>query len=424
MQHTIPSDDLCEWEAPIKAAVNACVHCGFCLPACPTYQEFGEEMDSPRGRIFLMKEVLEGSIPQVDSLPYIDRCLGCLGCETACPSGVKYGELLTPFRAISEKTRRRSFADSVIRKLILETIPYPNRFRWAIRSGQLSRILKRLMPARMRQMLEMIPTSTPPSQPLPEFYPHEGQHRGSVALLAGCAQQVLAPEINWSTLRVFARNGIDVHIPKTQSCCGALAAHTGAMDQAQTFARRNIDAFPDDIDAIVTNASGCGSGIQEYPLWLKGSKDESAAQAFSRKICDVSVYLNRIGFIAPAELSNPVRVAYHDACHLAHAQGVRMEPRALLSAVANLHLLEIPDGDICCGSAGTYNLEHPETAAALGDEKTTKIASTSPDYVASGNIGCLTQIRAHATRKHIGLRVLHTMEILDLAYQDRLSPTV
>jgi glycolate oxidase iron-sulfur subunit len=423
MQNTIPSDELGDWQAPVKQAVSACVHCGFCLPACPTYQVMGEEMDSPRGRIFLMKEVLEGSVPLRESLPYIDRCLGCLGCETACPSGVKYSELLTPFRAIAESKRKRTAADRILRRLILETLPYPNRFRWAIRSGKLGAAFRRLLPTRMQTMLELLPTSIPAAKPLPEFYPHAGDLRGRVALLAGCAQQVLAPEINWATIRVLSRNGIDVYIPKSQSCCGALAAHTGAMEKAQSFARHNISSFPNDVDAIVTNAAGCGSGMHEYPLWLKGTNQEAAASEFVSKVCDVSVYLDRIGFVPPKGLPSPIRVAYHDACHLAHAQRVKQQPRRLLSAVANLQIAEILDGDLCCGSAGTYNLEQPETANTLGAEKTKQIRSTSPDYVVSGNIGCLTQIQSHAERQDAGLRIMHTMELLDLAYEQRLSPS-
>ena len=426
MQHTIPSDDLGPWDKSIQTAVSACVHCGFCLPACPTYQEMGEEMDSPRGRIFLMKETLEGSVRLEDSLPYIDRCLGCLGCETACPSGVQYGELLTPYRAIAETKRKRSLADRALRRLILETLPHPNRFRMAVRFGKLARIASYLLPARIRTMLELLPDSLPAAKPLPTFYPHEGTRRGKVALLAGCAQQVLAPEINWASLRVLARNGIEVHIPKSQSCCGALAAHTGAMKQAKSAARRNVEAFPTDIDAIVTNAAGCGSGLHEYPLWLRGTDDESTAKQFAAKVCDISVYLHRIGFVPPPSLPAPVRVAYHDACHLAHAQQVKSEPRSLLRAIENLELLEIPAGDICCGSAGTYNMEQPKTAHDLGATKVKNIGSTDPDYVASGNIGCLTQIQTHMDRRDSSMvrtrRILHTIELLDLAYEGNLSP--
>lgn len=427
MQQTIPSKDLGPWEAPIKSAVNACVHCGFCLPACPTYQELGEEMDSPRGRIFLMKEMLEGAVRLEDSLPYIDRCLGCLGCETACPSGVQYGELLTPYRALAESKRKRTLADRFLRRLILETLPYPNRFRWAVRSGRLARLVSRLLPHRLQTMLDLLPPSVPAANPLPTVYAHEGKLRGRVALLAGCAQQVLAPEINWATLRVLAKNGIEVLIPKSQSCCGALAAHTGAMDQAQKSARHNLAAFPiDDVDAIITNAAGCGSGLHEYPLWLRGTEDEHAATEFASKVCDVSVYLNRMGIVPPPATSEPLRVAYHDACHLAHAQKVTNEPRQLIRQIENVQLVEIPDGEICCGSAGTYNLEQPETASALGAAKAGNISTTNADYVASGNIGCLTQIQSHLERQSSSLArdrsILHTMELLDLAYQENLVP--
>jgi glycolate oxidase iron-sulfur subunit len=419
MQHDIPVDQIGPLGLPMAEAVQKCVHCGFCLPACPTYQVHGEEMDSPRGRIFLMKEVLEGNVELNEAEPYIDKCLGCVGCETACPSGVPYGELITAFRATSEPQRERSAIDRTLRRFILETLPYPKRFRMAAKLGGVGRLFRKAMPGRLGDMLDLLPEKLPAAQKLPEIFPAEGERRGRVALLAGCAQQVLAPDINFATMRVLARNGIETVIPKSQSCCGALAAHTGAADQAKQFAKQNIKAFPADVDAILTNAAGCGSGMHEYALWLRGEPEQAAAEEFVKRVCDVSVFLAHLGIVAPPELSTKTRLAYHDACHLAHAQKVKSQPRQLLSSIGNLELVEIPNGDMCCGSAGTYNLEQPETAAELGNQKARAVISTEPDVVATGNIGCMTQIEAHLSQVVFGKRipVLHTMQILDRAYR-------
>ncbi len=277
MQHNIPVADFGPLGLPMAENIQKCVHCGFCLPACPTYQVHGEEMDSPRGRIFLMKEVLEGRVDLEESLPYIDRCLGCVGCVTACPSGVQYGELLTPFRARAEELRERTWFDRALRWFVLETLPYPDRFRLAARLGGIGRLFRSVLPGRLGTMLDLLPASLPPAQPLPEIYPAIGPRRARVALLAGCAQQVLAPDINWATLRVLALNGVETVIPWNQGCCGALAAHTGALARAKSQAKQNIQAFPTDVDAIITNAAGCGSGLHEYALWLSGEPEEARA---------------------------------------------------------------------------------------------------------------------------------------------------
>ncbi|MGB6044689.1 MAG: glycolate oxidase subunit GlcF [Pirellulales bacterium] len=416
MQHQIAIDEAGPNATAMSKAVEACVHCGFCLPACPTYHVLGEEMDSPRGRIILMKEVLEGNLSVDEVTPYIDRCLGCVGCVTACPSGVEYGELLTPFRALSESRRKRSLADRFFRRMILHTLPYPSRFRWALRTGRLARPLRHILPARLAGMLNLLPGRVPKAESLPELFPAEGPRRARVALLAGCAQQVLAPQINWATLRVLARNGVEVLIPRAQTCCGALAAHTGALDQARQMARNNIAAFPNDVDAIVTNAAGCGSGMQEYGLWMAGEVDHELARQFASRVVDVSAYLAELGTTVQGSLKKPTTVAYHDACHLAHAQRVTTAPRSLLTAIENLTLVEIPDGEICCGSAGTYNIEQPEIAHQLGQRKAASIRQTKADLVVSGNIGCIMQIRSHAGDGSATIPVRHTMELLDEAY--------
>jgi glycolate oxidase iron-sulfur subunit len=417
MQHKIPTHELGPLAEPMAAAIEACVHCGFCLPTCPSYVVTGEEMHSPRGRILLMKEVLEGTLPLADATPYLDTCLGCLACVTACPSGVEYGELITPFRLETEAQRTRPVSERALRRLVLETLPYPGRFRAAATAGRAARPLRRLLPERLARMLELLPERLEPAPPLPEVAPAQGRRRARVALLAGCAQGVLAPEISWAALRVLTRNGVEVLVPKGQSCCGALAAHTGVKAQAQGFARRNLRAFPDDVDAVVTTAAGCGSGMHEYPLWLKGEAEEGAARAFAARVKDVSVFLHELGLEPPPALPEPLRAAYHDACHLAHAQRVTAEPRALLAQIPGLTLLELPESELCCGSAGTYNLEHPEIARQLGARKAEHILDAGAQLVVSGNIGCLTQLQSHLRAQGAAVEVLHTVQLLDLAYR-------
>jgi glycolate oxidase iron-sulfur subunit len=407
-------------------AVTTCVHCGFCLPACPTYRVLGEEMDSPRGRIFLMKSVLEGELALDEALPYVDRCLGCVACVTACPSGVAYGELLTPFRAHAESHRRRSLIDRLRRHMTLETLPYPSRFRAAARLGLLAQRVRALVPGPFRAMLDLLPPSLPAAQPLPERVPAVGVRRARVALLAGCAQQVLEPNIGQAAVRVLARAGVEVVIPRDQACCGALALHVGEEARARAFAQQNLRAFPTDVDAIVTTAAGCGSGLREYGLLFEGGADEGQARAFAAKVVDVAAFLETLGLPELSPLPAPAVVAYHDACHLAHAQGVRAAPRALLRRIPNVTVVDVPDGGQCCGSAGTYNLDQPEIAHELGARKAAAIRTTGASLVVSGNIGCLTQIRTHladappagATASPV-LEVLHTIELIDRALTSR-----
>ena len=421
MKHTIPPSSPGTAVHSMTEAVQACVHCGFCLPACPTYQELGQEMDTPRGRIVLMKEVLEGTLPLAQALPHVDRCLGCLACETACPSGVKYRELISPFRDHIRETRPRTLAERLRRRLLLTTLPYPWRFRLAARGGILTRGLHDMLPRSLQPMLSLLPDKLPLAQKLAASYPAQGTRRARVALLAGCAQQVLAPEINSATIAVLTRCGVEVVVPGKQGCCGALAWHVGAGDDARKAARKNLAAFPADVDAIVTNAAGCGSGLHEYPLMLQGTPDEAAARAFAHRVLDVSVFLDRLGIEPPPTPSRTVTVAYHDACHLSHAQGVRSAPRELLRRIPGLVLKEIADGDICCGSAGTYNIDQPEIAAGLGRKKAENISATAAEFVVMGNIGCMTQITAHLRRHDAAPRVLHTMELLALAFDAKLG---
>lgn len=427
MQHTISLETLGPQGTAMVHAVESCVHCGFCLPACPTYHLLAEEMDSPRGRIILMKEVMEGNLAAQEAMPYLDRCLGCLGCVTACPSGVAYGELVTPFRAQAEDQRGRQLSERAVRRLIHETLPYPGRFRLAVGLGRLARPLRGLLPDTFAPLFDLLPPGLPPAAPLPEVFPAQGERRARVALLAGCVQQVLGPQINWATLRVLARNGVEVVIPPGQGCCGALAMHGGEAASARARAAHNLRAFPDprDVDAIVTNAAGCGSGMREYPLLFKGRPEEEAAWAFAAAAQDVSAFLDQLGLEPPPPLPQALQVAYHDACHLAHAQGVQAAPRRLLASIPNLTLLEVPEGELCCGSAGTYNLEQPDLAGRLGERKARHVLSTRADAVAAGNIGCLIQLQAHleALNPNGPLPVYHTVELLDRAYANsRTSP--
>jgi len=424
MQHSIPVPALGAQGENMADAIGSCVHCGFCLPTCPTYVTMGEEMDSPRGRIFLMKEVLEDRLELETALPFIDNALGCQSCQTACPSGVNYGELITPFRAYAETRRRRDPLDRAQREMILRTLPYPRRFRLAARLGRLGRPMARFVPESLAAMLRLLPDALPAPQPLPEVHPAEGTRRARVALLAGCAQQVLAPDIGWATLRVLARNGVETVIPRAQACCGALAMHTGATDQAKPLARRNLGAFPADVDAILTNAAGCGSGMREYGLLFKGDPEHAAAEAMAERVMDVTVFLESLGLAEPPPaLERETAVAYHDACHLAHAQGVRGAPRALLRAIGGLTLVEPAEWELCCGSAGTYNVEKPEVAGRLGERKAHNLLATGAQLVATGNIGCLTQVETHLRALGAEIPVLHTVQVLDRAYRGRLTAT-
>jgi glycolate oxidase iron-sulfur subunit len=420
VQHAIPLDQYGPRGELMAHAVEKCVHCGFCLSTCPSYQVLGDEADSPRGRIFLMKSALEGELTFDAAVPYVDRCLGCLACVTTCPSGVAYHELVTPFRAQAEEHRSRPFMQRVQRTLVRQTLPYPNRFRLAARMGRLAQPIKGVLPQELRGMLSLLPDRLPASQRFPEIYPAEGQRRARVALLIGCVQNVLAPEINWATLRVLAKNGVEVVIPQGQGSCGALMLHIGDDHRAQELARNNLRIFPTDVDAIITNAAGCGSGMKEYGLLFKGTPDEEAANAFTRRVKDVSVLLAELGVQAPPPLAKSIKIAYHDACHLAHAQGVTTAPRQLLRTIPNVTLLEIPQSEICCGSAGTYNLEHPEIAEQLGQRKVQNILSTGCEAIVAGNIGCIVQIGTRLKQIGQSLPIYHTVEILDRAYRQAL----
>lgn len=416
MQHAIELEPLGPQGPAMTKAVENCVHCGFCLATCPTYQVMGEEMDSPRGRIYLMKESLEGDLPLNEMLPFVDRCLGCMACVTACPSGVEYGDLLAPFRARAEEKRSRTPMDRLTRLMINQTLPYPRIFRLAALTGNLVKPLADYLPEKIGAMLSLLPEDVGKMERTEDIYPAIGARRARVALLTGCVQQVLSPSINRATIDVLTRNGVEVVIPSDQGCCGSLALHTGESRQARALARRNLAAFPTDVDAVITNAAGCGSGIHEYSLLFAGTEDEDVATAFAHKTSDITVFLDQLGLIDPPALAAPRKVAYHDACHLAHAQGVTSPPRNLLQRIEGLTLLEIPEAELCCGSAGTYNLEHPELARQIGRRKAENILSTGAEEIVTGNIGCMTQIRTHLAELGHPLPIRHTIELLAQAY--------
>ncbi|WP_461507018.1 (Fe-S)-binding protein [Rhodopirellula baltica] len=436
MQHDIPLESSGPNADAMAEAVSTCIRCGFCLSACPTYDVLQRESDSPRGRIILMKEVLEGAMPADKAAPHLDACLGCLACEPACPSGVSYRHLLSPYRSLVRERTTVAWPQRLQRWLTAQTLPYPKRFRLAARMGMIGEKLSALVPPVLRPMLELLPETLPAAKELQPRYAPMGDQVGRVALLAGCAQQVLAPQINEATIHVLRHIGLEVVVPTEQSCCGSLAWHVGDGDRAAKFARNNVRVFAGDqssFDAVVTNAAGCGSGMQEYGMILRGTDIESQASDLAGIVKDVSVvvceHADRLRLKRPAlvhEGEAIVRVAYHDACHLANAQGVRVQPRELLRRVPDVDLVDVAEAHLCCGSAGTYNLDQPETADELGRRKAKAVMATGAPIVVSGNIGCLTQLQTHlnsmATEAHPAPRVMHTMEFLSACLNESPSP--
>lgn len=421
MQQSIQVEEIRKTFGPhaedMTRAIESCVHCGFCLATCPTYQVMGEEMDSPRGRILLMKNALENTLTIEETAPFIDRCLGCMACVTTCPSGVRYEELLIPYRNEIRKQSHKSFLANVQRKMVIETLPYPGRFRLAASLGKVARPFSSWMPKEIKGMIALLPETLPANQPLPAVYPAESTRRARVAMLAGCVQQVLDQEINWASLRVLARNGVEVVIPQEQVCCGAVLRHSGDEKGAMRLARQNLEALKGDFDAVLTNAAGCGSGLKEYVQLFKGLPEEGEARKFVTQVKDISVFLAELGCDIPPAWPGSLKVAYHDACHLAHAQGVTEPPRRLLLSIPNISLVAIPQSELCCGSAGTYNLEHPDLADEIGQRKVENILRSGCDVVVTGNIGCMVQLRNQLKRSGSSLPVYHTLQLLDMAYR-------
>ncbi|ADG87858.1 glycolate oxidase iron-sulfur subunit [Thermobispora bispora] len=401
--------------------IRDCVHCGFCLPTCPTYVLWAEEMDSPRGRIHLMGQYLEGT-PLTDEMAgHFDACLGCLACVTACPSGVRYDRLIERTRAVVEREHVRRPEDRAIRALVFALFPYRRRLR-AMRlpmrlSKRLRPFLERVHPA-LGAMAELAPGTARPVR-LPPFVRARGPVRARVGLLTGCVQGEFFPHVNAATARVLALEGCDVVIPPRQGCCGALSLHSGREAEAKRFAKRTIAVFERaGVDTVVVNAAGCGSTMKEYAELL-ADEPGWAARAEALRVKDLAEFLAELGPVAerhPLDLS----VAYHDACHLAHAQRIRSQPRELLRAIPGLRLVEIAEAEICCGSAGTYNLFQPEAARELGARKAGHVLATGADLLVSANPGCTLQIAAAVRRAGKGpLRVAHTAEVLDASLRGR-----
>jgi glycolate oxidase iron-sulfur subunit len=392
---------------PAPELIDDCVHCGFCLPTCPTYELWGEEMDSPRGRIQLMRLGHEQPSLSSEMVTHLDRCLGCMACVTACPSGVKYDLLLFQARPQVERHANRSLADRAFRRLVFELFPHPGRLRALVPLLVLQRRLglDRLIPrraARLRSMAALTPEVGLHAlwHRLPAVTPARGPKRGTVALLQGCVQRVFFHEVNRATVAVLAAEGFEVHAPRSPSCCGSLQLHTGYEPEAQVHARETIASLGG-YDTVIVNAAGCGSGMKDYAHLVDDP-------AFAAKVKDVHEFLAEVEPRA-ARRPLPMRVAYHDACHLAHAQGIRRAPRELLRSIPGLELIEPADWELCCGSAGVYNLLQPQAAAALGVRKASSLASTNADVIAAANPGCAIQIGRYLERP---LPILHPIELL------------
>jgi glycolate oxidase iron-sulfur subunit len=412
--------------AESEKILRSCVHCGFCTATCPTYVLLGDELDSPRGRIYLIKNMLEEDAKTIgaETVKHIDRCLSCLACMTTCPSGVNYMHLVDHGRRHIEEHYRRPAAERLLRRLIGVVLTRPALFRAALHAARLTKPFAGLMPKRLRPLVALAPRTVPAASAMdrPQIFPAEGERRMRVALLPGCAQQVLAPEINEATIRLLVRHGCEVVVAPGSGCCGALVHHLGEEAPALDFARANIDAWESlrvsgGLDAIVVNASGCGTMLKDYGFLLRTDPayGETAARiaALARDISEVMAELG----LRPASRALPtLRVAYHSACSLQHGQAVDREPRALLAA-AGFTVAEVPEGHLCCGSAGTYNLMQPELAASLRERKLANIALTGADLVAAGNIGCITQLAGGAP-----LPIVHTAELLDWATGGPIPP--
>jgi len=420
-----------EWAqlARLEPLIDKCVHCGFCLPTCPSYLLLGQEMDSPRGRIYMMKAGVDGRLPISQAVvDHFDSCLGCMACETACPSGVRYAPLVEETRAAIEHRHERSAGDRLFRKLLFEVLPYPGRLRALAAPLALVDLLRRtpallaLLPRRIRNLVAIAPSrgsSGDAGAELPERTPAQGETRRRVGVVTGCVQRVFFGDVNQATVRTLAAEGCEVWAPRDQGCCGALALHAGCDREARVFAKSLIAAFERStraggpIDEIVINAAGCGSTMKQYGELLAGEPDwADRARLFASKVRDVTETLASLEPRATRHALG-VRVAYHDACHLAHAQGVRREPRAVLASIPGVTVVPIPESEICCGSAGIFNLVQPEMAEELGRRKVANIRTAAADVVATSNPGCILQIGAAARAGGAPVRVVHVVQLLD-----------
>jgi glycolate oxidase iron-sulfur subunit len=440
----------------LRGVIKDCVHCGFCLPACPTYQLWAEEMDSPRGRIYLVNQILDGAELTAAAAEHFDRCLGCMACMTACPSGVQYDQLIEAARVWTEEARptlpvpadgKRTLPDRAARAAIFALFPYPRRLRamtGPLRAAQrtrLDRLVARSgLPGRVSPVLgaaiRLAPRDLPPratAARLPERVQARGPRRAVVGMLTGCVQSVFFPQVNAATARVLALDGCDVVIPRGQGCCGALSLHSGREAEAAAFARAAIGEFERaGVDVVVVNSAGCGSAMKEYERLLAGDDgagpDDRAgpgwaarAAAMSGKVRDLTEFLDELGPAAERH-PLPVTAAYHDACHLGHAQRITRQPRELLRAIPGLHLVELPDAGTCCGSAGVYNLLQPEAAGELGARKAQAVLDAGAPLLVSANPGCSLQIAAALADRGEHVAVAHVAEMLDASLRGLPPP--
>ncbi len=403
--------------AESEKILRACVHCGFCTATCPTFVLLGDELDSPRGRIYLIKDMLEQAKPaSAEVVKHIDRCLSCLSCMTTCPSGVHYMHLVDHARRHVEETYRRPAADRWLRQLLALVLPRPALFRLALVGAALARPLARLLPGQLGAMLALTPARLPSPSPVdrPQVFVAEGRKVARVALLAGCAQQVLAPEINEATIRLLTRHGVEVVIARHAGCCGALSHHLGMEAAALDLARANITAWTrerdlDGLDAIIINASGCGTVVKDYGFMLRTDPAfAKPAAAVSGLTQDITEFMAKLG-LRPAAVDTDLVVAYHSACSMQHGQRITQAPKQLLADLG-FTVRDVPEGHLCCGSAGTYNLLQPAIARRLRDRKLGNIARVQPAVIATGNIGCISQLASGTTTP-----VLHTAALLDWA---------
>ncbi|MGF1476238.1 MAG: glycolate oxidase subunit GlcF [Geminicoccaceae bacterium] len=408
--------------AASEKILRTCVHCGFCTATCPTYTLLGDELDSPRGRIYLIKAMLENDRPADDrTVLHIDRCLSCLSCMTTCPSGVHYMHLVDHARKHIEETYRRPVMERLLRQVLAWVLPYPSRFRLALLGARVAKPFRALLPTggtlgRVRAMLSLAPNRLPAPSGVdkPQILPAEGQRRGRVTLLNGCAQQVLNTAINEATIRLLRRHGIEVIIAKGAGCCGALVHHMGRENASHAAAKANIDAWlaageTGGLDAVIINASGCGTTVKDYGFMLRNDPDYGGkAEKISAMTKDIVEFMDEIGLLPTVNDADMV-VAYHSACSMQHGQQIKLTPKKLLTQ-AGFTVREPARAHLCCGSAGTYNILQPEIATQLRDNKAQSIERLKPDVIATGNIGCMAQL-AGAT----AIPIVHTAELLDWA---------
>lgn len=391
-------------------------------------------MDGPRGRIYLMRQVTDGRLPLDSAVrTHIDLCLNCRACETACPSGVRYHEVLEPFRAGLAKLGHHGRPLPWLQRMAMSYLfPYRRRSRWMLgpmkllQKAGLDKFVRRWLPRSARSLQDTLPRLQPHYGHMPELLPAEGRERARVALFLGCVADAVYPQTNWATAKVLQRNGCTVWIPRVQGCCGALDFHDHREDRAREFAKANLEAFgfindpSSPVDTIIVNAAGCGAMLKDYPTLFRDTPHATAASQFVAKVKDVSEFLIGLGLVAPTH-AVPLKVAYHDACHLRHAQQIYDEPRRLLAAIPGLQLVPLPESELCCGAAGSYNLTQPEMADRLGERKAERILATGCDALAAGNVGCLLQIEKHVRRHRPGFRVYHPIDLLWQSYSGTTS---